>query len=478
MEKEKKKHKLNKKTVIKILFVLYILVLCTTWALTLGYNKAPDEAMKYDVCKYLLKHKALPHGGDPEIREVNWGISYAFTPILSYIFSAICMGIMSIFTDGPFKIFVSTRIVSILCMCGYAFMNIKISEKLFKGIFKWLYVVLVTLLPQVVFLGSYLNNDSLALFSISIIVYSWILGIEKDWDWKSCIILSIGIGICSLSYYNAYGYILCSAIIYCLSNLIKKIDFKTFLIKGLAIVGIVFVIAGWWFIRNFIIYDGDIFGLTISREYGEKYALDWLKPSNRGTPNNLHWSLKYMLTQTNWIKTSINSFIGVFGNMTVSMKNTTYTVYKYVIVFGFIGLAFDKIYKLIKNIVDKIKNKKISDKSETKNEEKSLEKSEDKKKNKEKVLFNLIMLICGIIPIMLSIYYSYFNDFQPQGRYMMPMIIPLMYFVAKGFEGIFNIIVKNKKIQNMIIGIVIAVWSVAPIYIYFEYIRKFLMFTK
>ena len=88
------------------------------------------------------------------------------------------------------------------------------------------------------------------------------------------------------------------------------------------------------------------------------------------------------------------------------------------------------------------------------------------------------MLICGIIPIMLSIYYSYFNDFQAQGRYMMPMIIPLMYFVAKGFEEIFNIIVKNKKIQNMIIGIVIVVWSVAPIYIYFEYIRKFLMFTK
>lgn len=478
MEKEKKKHWLNKKTIIKVLFVLYILVLCTTWALTLGYNNAPDEAMKYDVCKYLFSHKTLPHGGDPEIRNEIWGISYAFTPILSYIFSAICMSITSIFTDGPFKIFVSTRIVSILCMCGYAFMNIKISEKLFKGIFKWLYVVLVTLLPQVVFLGSYLNNDSLALFSISIIVYSWILGIEKDWNWKSCIILSVGIGVCSLSYYNAYGYILCSAIIYCLSNLIKKIDFKTFLIRGFAIVGIVFVIAGWWFVRNFIIYDGDIFGLTISREYGEMYAIDGFKPSERPTPNNQKMALETMLFGKKWIKTSLDSFIGLFGYMNVRMSESIYKIYGSVFIFGFIGIAFDKIYKLIKNIVNKIKSKNISNKSKTENEEKSLKKIENKKKNREKILFNLIMLLCGIIPIMLSIYYSYFNDFQPQGRYMMPMIIPLMYFVTKGFEEIFNIVVKNKKVQNTIIGILIAVWSAAPIYIYFEYIRKFLMFTK
>lgn len=469
MEKENKTHKLNKKTIIKILFVLYILVLCTTWALTMGYNNAPDEAMKYDVCKYLVKHKTLPDGGDPEIREANWGISYAFTPILSYIFSAVCMAITSIFTDGQFKIFVSTRIVSIICMCGYAFMNIKISEKLFNGIFKWLYVVLVTLLPQVVFLGSYLNNDSLALFSISIIVYSWLLGIEKDWNWKSCIILSIGIGICSLSYYNAYGYILCSAIIYCISNLIKKIDFKTFLIKGFAIVGIVFIIAGWWFIRNFIIYDGDILGLTISREYGEMYAVDGLKPSQRSTPNNLKMPLNTMLFEKKWLKTSILSFIGLFGNMNVKMSNIIYKLYESVFIFGFIGLIFDKVYKLIKNIVNKIKNKKKSD---------NIDKINNKKERKEKALFNIIMLICMIIPVLLTLYYSYFNDFQPQGRYAMPMIIPLMYFVTKGIEEIFNLIIKNKKAQNIIVGIGITLWALAPIYIYFEYIRKFLLFVK
>lgn len=36
-----------------------------------------------------------------------------------------------------------------------------------------------------------------------------------------------------------------------------------------------------------------------------------------------------------------------------------------------------------------------------------------------------------LIPNYLNAYYSYSSDFQPQGRYSMPMLIPLMYFVTK-----------------------------------------------
>ena len=152
-------------------------------------------------------------------------------------------------------------------------MNIKISKKLFKGVYKWLFVVLITLLPQVIYLGTYITNDALALFSISIIVYGWILGLERDWDWKSCITMAVGIGICALSYYNAYGYILCSIIIYFVSGYIKKMNIKEFLKKGIAIFAIAFAIGGWWFVRSYIIYDGDFIAFNVQREYGEKYAI-------------------------------------------------------------------------------------------------------------------------------------------------------------------------------------------------------------
>lgn len=462
----------NKK-ILKIvgitLFVIYIFGLCFTWSTTIPFNRAPDEQMKYDVCKYICDNLKLPHGGDESIRNATWGISYAFTPILSYMFSGTLMRIVTFFTQNEFTLVVAARFVSVLCMVGYTIMNIKIASKLFKGAYKWLYVVFVTLLPQVVYLGSYLNNDSLALFSISIIVYSWIIGLERNWDWKSCVLMAIGIGICALSYYNAYGYILCSIIIYFVSSYIKKINLKEFFKKGIIIALIAFLLAGWWFIRNFILYDGDFLGLNVSREYGEQYALEQYKPSNRPTPANQNMPLKEMLFDKEWIDLTIRSSIGLFGYMDTVMEENTYTTYKNIFIVGLIGALGGWI---IKKVLYSIKRKE-ENKIKVKEEKIVSRKEEIKKKIKKhkRILFNVIMIICIIIPIMLSLYYSYFNDFQPQGRYIMPMIIPFMYFVVKGIKNILDFIIRNVKVKNAILILFIILWSIMPIIIYFKYIK-------
>lgn len=46
------------------------------------------------------------------------------------------------------------------------------------------FIVLTSALPQIIFIGSYINNDSLALLSISIIIYAWLNGIESKWNIK------------------------------------------------------------------------------------------------------------------------------------------------------------------------------------------------------------------------------------------------------------------------------------------------------
>ena len=50
-----------------------------------------------------------------------------------------------------------------------------------------------------------------------------------------------------------------------------------------------------------------------------------------------------------------------------------------------------------------------------------------------------------LIPNYLNAYYSYSSDFQPQGRYSMPMLIPLMYFVTKGVQAFLK---REKKLQK------------------------------
>jgi len=88
-----KKEKLLKISIIILAFLIYFI-----WSLSQPYKTAPDEGMKFDICKYIAQENLLPYGGDEAIRDEIWGISYGFTPILSYIISAIFIKIVMIFT--------------------------------------------------------------------------------------------------------------------------------------------------------------------------------------------------------------------------------------------------------------------------------------------------------------------------------------------------------------------------------------------
>lgn len=445
------------KNIIIAMFLVYIFILCFSMSRGTEFNSAPDEKMKYDVCKYIYNNSKLPHGGEESIRDENYGISYAFMPILSYIISAVFMRLFDVFSSDPFSLLVSARFVSVFCITAYAFMCIKISEKLFKGIYKWVFVAFATLLPQLLYLGSYINNDSLALLSISIIIYSWIIGLKENWNWKSCIILGIGIGICSMSYYNAYGYMLTSVILYFVSSFIKKIDIKEFLKKGFAIAGIAILIGGWWFIRSYILYDGDIFAIKTQREYGQKYALENFKPTNRKTPANQGHSLKYMLHDMNWIGTTKLSFIGLFGYMNSFMAGGMYKVYESIFKVALVGLVLG----IVSYMIRKIKNKQESN---------EIAPTDEFEKRKNKTLINIIFGVNIILTISLSLYYSYNMDCQPQGRYIMPMIIPFMYFLTIGIKNIFDIIIKNEKIKNVLLGSGIIILAIMAAYISIKYV--------
>ena len=92
------------------------------------------------------------------------------------------------------------------------------------------------------------------------------------------------------------------------------------------------------------------------------------------------------------------------------------------------------------------------------------------KRNFKNIIFNVIFIISIIIPWILSIYYSYFSDFEPQGRYIMPMIIPFMYFVVKGIEKIFKMILRKEIFQKIAIGLINTGLIIMPVFILITYI--------
>ena len=405
-----KNNKINQEQIFYICLLGGCFLLYLMWAMIIPFDHGPDEHMRYQIPQFIYKYGYLPHGGDERIREATWGISYGFTPITSYIISALFMKITSFFTKSASALLLSARFVSVISSTGTVYFCIKISKKLLTGVFRYVFVISVALLPQFVFISSYVNNDAFGIFTIAWVIYAMLVAKEKNWDLKSCIFLGIGLGLCALSYYNCYGIILV-ALFYAIISVCfdKNIDnkLKFIFIRILWVAVPAFIIAGWWFIRNAIIYDGDFLGLNTSAKYSQMYAVEAYKPSNRLTPNNMSMSLKEMLIDRKWLESTISSFVGKFDAMSVPLEDWCYNIMYIVAVIGLLGSFIPrKISKM------NIKNYDW--------------------------IFELSMYIMCITTIGISVFYSYFSDFQPQGRYCLPMLVSLNIILFNGWSAIFN----------------------------------------
>ena len=423
------------------------------WMVIQPFNVSPDEQMRYQVIEYLVKHTSLPHGGDAEIRHHLWGISYAFNPILSSIISAVFVKITSLFTDNKEAFFIAARMVNVFLGTATAFLTVRIGKRLFKDKAKILFAVLVLLLPGTLFIFSYINNDGLAIFSTALIILMWARAMQDGWEIKTCIGIAIGISVCILSYYNAYGVILCSVVFFVITMLMcqaKKWDWQKLFKYGGIIIGIVLVLAGWWFVRSYIIYDGDFLGMATSSQYAEQYAQELFRPSNRwivAKTGMTPWDMLFYVPgewQNNWVMTVAISFVGTFGYMNVFMPEILSKVYIMFIGIGIIGvlLGAKKGFFYLNRVLIHKRIRPVG--------EESIRIRVVKKEARwnSGTIFRWCMLGAIVVPAVLLVYYAYFNEFQAQGRYLLPALIPLMYFVTWGYERILDCFVKNEKIRK------------------------------
>ena len=84
------------------------------------------------------------------------------------------------------------------------------------------------------------------------------------------------------------------------------------------------------------------------------------------------------------------------------------------------------------------------------------------KKWSDKGIFHLMMVLLIIIPVILYMYYVYYSDNQAQGRYLMPALYPLMYFVTLGWNNILKKVIKNGKVRSWVYRVAIALLVISP----------------
>lgn len=392
----------------------------------IGQIIAPDEMQRMLVPNYIFNYHRLPYGTEESVRIQLWGFSYAMQPYFPSILASLFMGIGDVLNSpitnysptglSRLDVHLWARLVSVFAGTATVFLALKIGKRVFKKENTViLFAALTGLIPQFIYLSSYFNNDIFSVFTTYLIVYAWLRGRDSGWEWKDCILLSVALAMCLLTYYFAYAFVIGSVIIFNVIMYSKKSrKSREWIKKELFIIGLVFLLAGWFFIWNYIKFN-DFIGLKTTAYYGEMFGSTSppLKPSLRLTPENLKQSLSEMLFTPhptsewsegrNWFNLSWTSFLGNFGLMQVPLSNITYMIYSVLISIGFSFGTLKSIYRSYKSSL--VNN-----------------------------VFRIILILCMVLPILFSIYFSYTSDFQPQGRYIVSMTLPLMLCTAYGYE--------------------------------------------
>lgn len=408
----------------KVLVLVYLLVAAASMILLAAvqpFGDPPDEMNRFKVVYFIANHGFLPNGYDEEVILGGYGGSYAFQPILPYIIMGYLLRIIKTFTVDSFTLIFAARMVNVCCGVLMAYYVWRIGKKLFDEVaVQWLFTLMIVFLPMNLFMHSYVNTDSMALLSAAVIIYSMLLGEEDDYSKKTCIRMAIGVILCAMSYYNAYGIVLCAMLFFFYHFAVRK-QWKSMFQKGGLIAALVLIGAGWWFVRNGILYNGDLFGMTARTDCAIQTALPEYNPLTRHTfyGDGLPISAVFAEKQYAWV--TFESMIAMFGPMSIPTHGLIYLYYKRLVIFA----ALCMLIPLESRQPLMWQNRKP---------EGSLQMLFGKKKAEltPRLAFGLLMLLDCLITMGLHLYYSYTWEYQPQGRYLLPMLISAVYLLTMG----------------------------------------------
>ena len=436
---------INSQIPITICFFAVYFVLGLSLLFKQPFGNPPDEYNRYLIPQYIAEHGTLPDGFEESIRIPAYGFSYAFQPILPYMIQGYSMRLTGLFTQDQDALFYAARLVDFVFGLIMAVFIILLSRKWFRDRrLQWFFCFLTMFIPQSLFLHTYVNTDSCCIMSIAIMLYGLTCCLTDHFRYRSCLVMSVGIILCALSYYNAYGFILSCMLLFLAHYLSLTggklhLDWKPFLKKGLFISAIVLLGIGWWFIRSYILYDGDFLGLKTRNLCSELYGNENMKPDVRITYRSRGYTVLSMLLESDFLILSINSFICMFGPMVATTALWIYRFYKFLFATGIVGslLPLSRFAKSSAGI--------------------NFGNDSSKQRPALNKFFHVNMALCMLIPLILSLIYSYGTDYQPQGRYLMPALIPLCYYCVRGTEKVFLALhaaclrIKHKKPVNEVI---------------------------
>lgn len=427
--------------ILKIFF-LAAFVLTVAMSFTSNFNRHPDEIHHFEAAKYYTNHWLPPVIEDPLIRDSysTYGVSYLNYHWAEYVYAGTAMRILSPFVSDPH---LAARLSSVLLfaflIAFFFYRSRQENETLIIPAF-------LLISSQVWYVFNYINNDAFVLFTSLLTAYQLIYERSlfnqfmqsETFSGKFAGGLFFGFltGLLLICKPNYYSFLVFVALWLVYKFFIRKIFFEKAkfdltIVKKLALVAFVaFSILTFRCALDFCVngetnfvgisYISKYFGKLEKRgrllEYQEQIADYNCKPST--LENDLANShpdlalktkgvgLKELLFKRLWLEYSLNSFVGGYGYMEFFAPRR---------VWQFMGLLYFLLGLYVVSAVV------VSG-------------------GKEGLIESVIFVSGVFLTVSISVALSWIYAFQPQGRYLFPILGMLGVFVYSNRKHFHNLI--------------------------------------
>jgi hypothetical protein len=394
-----------------IIIILLAIAVRIPWLAMIPQAEAPDENMHCWVINYISDNLRLPDR--QAIEHSGLEAAYGSIPPFAYLPHIILLKLLQPNVPAP-----PSRIITLhllITRLGSLFMSIIVvaatwwtGRKLFAG--RRLAALAVPLLivfhPQFVFLSSYANNDMTAAALASLILVNIILAFDNGLSAPTILSLAVLLSWLILSKYSGLHLLPIACLAIPISAYLHKQKIHIWLRYELALLFLIALMTGWWFIRNYLQFDGDITGVKTMNHL-------WLTVyhSYSGPP----LAMQAVIFSSSFWRTLFFSFWGWFGYMTHSLPRIIYYAYLFfVLLSGCLGIRYWYSNK-------------------------------DIKINQHRTWTWLLFAACIILNLSLCAYCCCAHISGPQGRYLFPSEIPIMALLIAGLHC------AEKKWSNILI---------------------------
>ncbi len=363
-----------------------------------------DNHLNHAATRYISEHLKLPVIHDVENREIEFskdGATRLLRPPFTYIVSAAVAKASEGMVESNIRkqrlgaaLLGALTVLTVFVGFQLAFQQVSLST---------LGATAIGLLPKFVFLSSCNNDDIGAIFSVSLLFASVLALRRYGASTKVLFALAFSLGLVLQTKYTAWlvlpWFALYSAVL--LSGCWQR------LLKLMPLLLLVFIASGgWWLIFNMANYGlNDPTALRHAAELQRE--ITGQEPNQTGYASTGVSYAGLLLNHDQFLSKSYKSFIGYLEWIELDIGAASYTFYGLLMLLG-LGFAIFRVRANWRN----------------------------------RQYFELIILLMITSQFLFYVHHNWARDIQPQARYVLPIIVPLLYLFTELLRRVPNSLIE------------------------------------